>query len=411
MPGRNPSEKSERRETRLAAIVVAAVGRRTLVTRAELGKAFGGSSPASMTGLVQMLKAAGVLSQNEVRYEDKHPGYVRLADDLLTLGAAELHHDGADVVVATAGYQPLAGGTQRVPLEDIEDDPVNVIEQLADALSEKLSSPDVPDDVPVAIGLAVPSPVDVRKGQTASPLILRNWGELRPAKLLADRLSPRWKVTPVMHNDATLGALGIQVLQALQDARTSHSPLVYVRVTDGVGAGVVVNGRIVGGERGLAGELGHFKMDERGALCPQCGGVGCLETIVSNRAILDKVRRDGILSAEATIQDVIDDPHPACARALRDAGWQMGIALAHVCNLLNPALVVLGGEVSRSPFVESARRALERDALPEAMPLVQPAPERHGLSPELAGALAYAAQEALLPLVRDRIHAYLQKTG
>jgi predicted NBD/HSP70 family sugar kinase len=160
----------------------------------------------------------------------------------------------------------------------------------------------------------------------------------------------------------------------------------------------------------LAGEIGHLKMDERGPLCPRCGGVGCLETLASNRAILDKLRGRGILEndARATIADVIDSSHPACSRALRDAGWQIGRALAHLTNLLNPADVVIGGEVSRSePFLDWVCRALRRDALPEAQPNVRPAPPGP-LSPELAGALADAGTRKLLhATVSARVREHL----
>jgi predicted NBD/HSP70 family sugar kinase len=384
------------------------VGLRTLATRAQLGSAME-RRPPTVTGYVNTLRAAGVLAADDVHFKGDSSGYLKLKNDLYTVIGIELHHNGGQIVLCGAAYEPLLPA-RTVNGRDIEQ-PRNTLGGLGKACDVLLRAARVPPDRPLAFGLALPAPVDRHEGRTASPHILAGWSTIEPAAALGEDLARRgWTARGLINNDASLGALGMRVLDAPRRRGQFKTPLVYVRVTDGVGAGVATHLGLLDGARGLAGEIGHLKMDERGPLCPRCGGVGCLETLASNRAILDKLKGRGILEDDenATIAQVIASSHPACIRALRDAGWQVGRALAHLTNLLNPADVVIGGEVSRSePFLDWVRRALRRDALPEAQPEVRPAPEG-ALSPELAGALADAGTRKLLhPTVSARVRQHL----
>lgn len=121
------------------------------------------------------------------------------------------------------------------------------------------------------------------------------------------------------------------------------------------------------GSAGTAGEIGHLSIDDKGAIC-RCGNRGCLDTVVGSAAILQALRPShGVL----TLKDVIGralSGDPGCRRVLADAGEALGLALSGVVNLLNPEVIVIGGQMARvgDLLLDPARRVIERCALPSA---------------------------------------------
>src|SRR4029077_11437574 len=116
------------------------------------------------------------------------------------------------------------------------------------------------------------------------------------------------------------------------------------------------------GASGTAGEIGHTTLDESGALC-YCGNRGCLETVASGPAILQLVGQGD--SGRMTLEEVIElaaHDDVRCRRAISDAGREIGVAVAGLCNLINPERVIVGGLLSRAnevllqPLRESIRR-------------------------------------------------------
>jgi predicted NBD/HSP70 family sugar kinase len=138
-----------------------------------------------------------------------------------------------------------------------------------------------------------------------------------------------------------------------------------VQAATGIGAGLVLGGRIYHGATGAAGELGHIPVDETGPIC-RCGNRGCLETLAGAEAVLEPLRRR---RAELrTLRDVIEragEGDRACARVIEDAGRALGRGVAGACNLLAPERVVVGGELSRAGelLLEPLRAALRRAAV------------------------------------------------
>ena len=120
---------------------------------------------------------------------------------------------------------------------------------------------------------------------------------------------------------------------------------VVVSVGEGIGAGIVVNGKLYRGADGGAGELGHLPIADSGVRC-SCGSSGCLEAVASDGAILRQVRAAGPTAVRsiADVRRAAEQGDGACAAALRDAGTMLGIGIAGIVNVLNPRLVILCGE-------------------------------------------------------------------
>jgi predicted NBD/HSP70 family sugar kinase len=141
-------------------------------------------------------------------------------------------------------------------------------------------------------------------------------------------------------NEANFGALA-----ELRLGEGTPSDFLHVSAEIGIGAAVVVDGRLLRGTRGFAGELGHVPVRPDGPACP-CGGRGCLEQYAGEEAVLRAAGlelgedRVGLLAGRAA------DGDPDVRRALRDAGEALGIALTGAVNLLDPEGVVLGGALA-----------------------------------------------------------------
>lgn len=216
-----------------------------------------------------------------------------------------------------------------------------------------------------SLGIAVPRMINPRTGGFTPP-ILPPWraGD-DPAKDLGTWLGVR----AFIDNDANLGALAEQTYGTREHAET----VVYVKASTGIGAGIIVHNNVLRGHGGMAGELGHLTVDPNGAVC-QCGGRGCLETVIGADALIAQVRaaraRNSVPAPE-TLEQVIaaaQAQDAVCMRVIHDAGRRLGQSLAQLCNLLNPDLVVIGGQLAQSPLLlEGCKESLRRFALPGAV--------------------------------------------
>ncbi len=191
----------------------------------------------------------------------------------------------------------------------------------------------------------------------------------------------------VVDNDANCGAMA----EHQHGAGRGAADLLYVKLASGVGAGLVLGGRLHRGVAGLAGEIGHVLAREDGHVC-RCGSRGCLETEVSTRRLLDLLRPvyadgldlPGLLSLDG-------HGETAVRRVLTDAGHTVGRVLAGICTTLNPAKIVVGGSLGSSPtLVDAIRRGVDRYAHPEAAASVDVVSGHFGGRAEIMGALSLA---------------------
>jgi predicted NBD/HSP70 family sugar kinase len=176
--------------------------------------------------------------------------------------------------------------------------------------------------------------------------------------------------------------------------------VLYVAGEVGVGGGMIVDGRLVSGAAGYAGEIGHLTVNPAGARC-RCGSTGCWETEVgegvllalaghpadAGRAGIDAVLREAEAGSEAAL------------RAIDHVGRWLGIGLGGIVNILNPRLIILGGPHARLHPLVRARLEVElnRHALPASRALVDVVPAALGVNAPLVG----ASELAFEPLLAD----------
>jgi predicted NBD/HSP70 family sugar kinase len=236
--------------------------------------------------------------------------------------------------------------------------------------------------------LGLPAPVDLRTGAVGSGNILPGWVDRRPAAELAELLG----LPVAVDNDANLGALA----EATYGAARGMSDVVYVKVSTGIGAGLVLGGELFRGSTGLAGEIGHVPVDPDGAVC-RCGNRGCLETVVSVTHVLrllQPAHREPL--DVARVVELVEAGDVGAARVLRDAGATIGRVLADLCNGLNPEALVLGGELSQvgEALLGGVRESIGRSAQPGIVRALRVLAGTLGPRAQLLGAVALARRHA-----------------
>ena len=161
-------------------------------------------------------------------------------------------------------------------------------------------------------------------------------------------------------------------------------------MSSGLGAGLVLDGRLYHGATGIAGELGHVQVRPEGAVC-RCGSRGCLETVASTGALLSLLRpTHGPGLTQRAMLDLVAAGDLAARRVINDAGRAVGRAVADLCNFLNPAAIIVGGDLSVAgdALLDGVREEIDRYSLPGAAAAVEVKAGILGERAEVLGALA-----------------------
>jgi len=223
---------------------------------------------------------------------------------------------------------------------------LELVYELIDQLIASASSP------LLGIGIGSPGLMDARRGVVRQSVNL-NWRNLPLRKLL----KARYRVPVYIANDSQVAALGEYTF----GQNSGISNLVVVKIGRGIGAGIIINGRLFFGDGFGAGEIGHIMAVENGQLC-RCGHFGCLETLVSSQAIVQQAQaiagRDSrsalhrfapypeAINTE-TVLKAFEIGDPALRDVINRVGYYLGIGVANLVGVLNIQKVVIAGSVAR----------------------------------------------------------------
>lgn len=387
------------------------VRRRTITTPTKLGTAVHHDSSAVGESLKILAAARAV---HFVPGKGRRASTAELEPSAGIMVGVDITDNRIRVVATDAGYKPLpvhaSTSPRKVWLEGPEGGPDKVLPAVAEAVAERLVG--IGADRLIGVGLCLPGPI-LRGGVPASSSILPGWLGVPVAQKLTDELiscgvvpfRARKRNIVWVENDSSLGALGVfthmvlarrdnplrstkskgevktqededredeNLQRKLEERLEDLGDLFYLRVTRGIGGGIVAKSHLLTGGSGFAAEIGHLRIAPRGRLCPLCGGRGCLETVASERAFREELQGvSGLgkgLPDDLAVADFLagdHGAHPAVQQALWEAGWNVGAALGIVCSLLNPGRIVLGGAMTETEtFLNAARGALARHAMP-----------------------------------------------
>jgi len=204
-----------------------------------------------------------------------------------------------------------------------------------------------------AVGVCVAGFFDCKERIIVNSPNLRGWVNIQLEKELSKRLG----VTVLAENDANAAAIG----EVKYGAGRGFRDAVFITVSTGIGAGLVLDNKIYRGTRGFAGEIGHMEVNPGGLNCG-CGLKGCLETISSGKAMTRAVREAVSKNKNTVLRQLVNDnsllaSHIFAAAEKGDrvaseiicqALYYLGIGLVNIINLLNPEVIIIGGGVAEA---------------------------------------------------------------
>ena len=319
-----------------------------------------------------------------LEFDDAHA--LVLAADLDT------RHARAAVLSLTGEIQAEHTGTLV-----IDEGPDAVLDELGRWFAELLEKTGRPADAVCGIGLAVPGPVDSDTGRVVQPPIMPGWDGYdirgRLARAFTAHANGPAGVPVLVDNDANLMAYGEQ--------RTGYadcSAFALVKVSTGIGAGVVVGGSIYRGVDGGAGDIGHIRVPQGAdALC-KCGSYGCLAAVASGGAVARRLAEAGVPAASGSdVRDLLTAGHPGAAALAREAGRVVGDVLATVVTLLNPGVLMIAGDLAGTPFLTGVRELLYQRALSRSTAHLDVVTSRLGERAGLVGAGALVVEYLYAP--------------
>lgn len=346
-------------------------------------------SPTTASSVVADLIAADLVEEAPAstrRQRGRPARLLRLATPPGVIVGVDIGRRHARVAVARRDESVLAEEYVPVPAGQDREHTTRVVQDYIDELLERTGH--APTDLR-AVGVGLPGPIEEDSRLIATGSILPEWVGYDIVSVLGTHL----RVPVSIDNDANLGILG----EWRHGAARGCTDAIYVKVSTGIGSGLLLGGRLHRGAGGTAGELGHTPIEPEGAVC-RCGSRGCLETVASVPSLLAML--SPTLGEEIDLHDVLrlaERGNRACLRAITDVGRAVGRGLAVMCNILNPAVIVVGGPLvaAGSPFLDAVRDTVVRSSIPANGNVVDVRPAALDNRSELVGAIALAARTAV----------------
>ncbi len=223
-----------------------------------------------------------------------------------------------------------------------------ILEDIAQTILKKAKEKKISEEI-IGIGIGVPGPV--REDGVVKGCVNIGWEEIN----VTEELEKKTGYPVKAGNDANVAALG----ELWQGGGKGFQNLVMVTLGTGVGGGIILNGKILAGVNGAAGEIGHMPVVYEETEYCNCGKKGCLEQVASASGIVkemkkilasstkDSVLRNQQISAKAVF-DAIKEKDELAQEAGERLGKYLGIALAHITAVIDPEIIVIGGGVSKA---------------------------------------------------------------
>ena len=304
----------------------------TTLTQAEIARSTH-LAPATVSNIVRDLATAGMVEV--VLGSGRRGTAVRISRRAGLVAGIDFGHRHVRVAVGDLTGEVLDGDREAIAQDHGYADGLERATSLLDGILKKL---DASRDDLLNIGLGLPAPI-TNENVVLSSAILPGWVGVNAKTEVEARIGRPAHI----ENDANLGALA----EHRHGAGVGHSDMVYVKVSSGVGAGMILRDELFRGANGTAGEIGHLTIDEQGPFC-RCGSRGCLEAYASVGMAQAAL---GVQMPGADIEEIVAAAKSGNVSALRmfeDAGLHLGWGLAMLANLINPSAIVVGGDMSRA---------------------------------------------------------------
>jgi len=306
-------------------------------TRGELG-AVTGLARSTVAQRIDALIGAGLVVEvgGAPSTGGRPPSLLGFNADAGVVLAADLGATHSRIAVCNLLAESLAEITAEL---DINSGPEAVLGWLEKTFDELLAEIGKTRGEVRGVGIGVPGPVDFARGMAVNPPIMAGW-HLYPVK---DRLATRYRAPVLVDNDVNIMALGeYWVMEPKVD------DFVFVKVGTGIGSGMIMGGVLHRGADGAAGDIGHVRATSDEVVC-RCGNNGCLEASAGGGALATQLRARGLeVTGGRDVVRLLEQGNEEATRAVRQAGRLIGQVLASMVNLLNPSLIMIGGDLARA---------------------------------------------------------------
>ena len=293
--------------------MIDALRERGVASRAELARVTG-LSRSTISTIVADLLEAGLAQERDGQpggeaHAGRPPVMVSLDSSAGLALAIDFGHRHLRVAVSDLSHTVLAETWCEM---DVDHSCDHGLATAAEFVDQALAEAGVERERVLGVGMGLPAPIDRATGSVQASSILPGWVGVDAAAEASARLG-----LPVeVENDANLGALA----ELIWGAGKGRSDVAYIKVSSGIGAGLISNGRLQHGVGGTAGEIGHTLLAEHGPVC-RCGNRGCLETLASSRAIAELLSASrGEQVSTRQLLELCAAGDPAAQRLIGDAG-------------------------------------------------------------------------------------------
>jgi predicted NBD/HSP70 family sugar kinase len=369
--------------------VLQALSERRYLSRSELVQQTG-LARASVGSVIFDLISAGLVQETAdvatpVTRTGRPPQLLSLVPTAAYALGVDIGHDHVRTVLTDLAGTPRWDGSERL---EVDHHPDQTLSTATEQIDRALADSGVAREKVLGLGIGIACPVDGGSGELSAEGIMPGWVDVRPGDELAGRTGLPVRIV----NDANAGVLAERRFGAARECLD----VVYLRLSSGIGAGVICGGRMLVGHNGVAGELGHVSVEPHGAVC-RCGNRGCLETVASPTAIAALLARSwGRPVSDTDLADLLRGGDRGTLRAIEDAGDAVGRVLAPAVMLLNPELIVVGGDLAAvgEALFEPIRRTITRSIMNSHARALRIVPSTLGDSAGVRGAAALVLDSA-----------------
>lgn len=330
-------------------------------SRASIAKALG-LTPAAITKITARLIEAGVIEETGGIEGEKNRRSIGLK-----LDTARFHVIGvkfARSLVRIAVHDLTGARLSECTLPPVSNETIgDTLALVRDEVEGLLAA----DPAIMAIGMAVPGPYLRHVGRTAVVSTMQGWRKVN----FIHEYAHAFRVPVFIEHDARAGALA----QQLFNPDTEGASLAYYLIGEGVGLGVIDQGRLVNGSMGTATEIGHVSIDINGLPC-DCGNVGCLERYCSAPALHELIDRSDLVPGSATMSHadacralfvLAQSGNARAADLIAQVARYAGYGAVTIINAYNPATIVIGDLLAEAgePLLRGVRAVVDSRVVPE----------------------------------------------
>ncbi|AZN39932.1 ROK family protein [Paenibacillus albus] len=335
-------------------LVIRLMRRRQVCSRAELTQA-SGLNQSTITNIINELISWGIVVETGVIDGKKGRRSIGIKLNCEPYKIIGIRLARKSITVALYDLEGAEYRKQQIPI-NITDGSANAFKRMKELIRDMIHSNSVGNVI--AIGVVTPGPLLRDEGRIGLMTYFPGWEKIN----IQEELMNEFSLPVYIEHDAKAGALAHWWFG---ESDQEQGVMIYVAAGQGVGAGIVVDGKVFRGSLGMAGEIGHMSIDFKGPKC-ECGNRGCLELYCSTSALLQTLKKEHT-SLQSVWEELREEKASETKEAVRQAAWFLGFGLVSIINTFNPDRIILGDELAEAGALlhDTVKSVVNEHVLPD----------------------------------------------